>query len=224
MVDLPQHLRGTGAGTTMVSRKVLAEHQRERVVALVTPVFAKRGYEGTTVDALFAAGKVGVGNFYDLFGSKEECFLAAYDRVLAAVRSQADLAAAAREDWDERTYLGLRALIAFGLERPLEARLILIEAQSAGEEALARYNSLQAEAVVWLRRGRDAHREARSLPRGFERAAISGLAFYLQHCLLDSRVHETDELFDEVIDLVLEPIVGRRAIAGLRASLGAAVP
>jgi AcrR family transcriptional regulator len=222
MVDLPAHLRSTGAGTAKVSREVLESHQRERVVALVTPVFAKRGYEGTTVEDLFAAGKVGVGNFYELFGSKEECFGAAYDRVLEAVRSQVELAASAREDWDGRTYLGLRALIAFVLERPLEARLILVEAQSAGEAALARYNALLDEALAWLRRGRGGHREARSLPRGFERAAVSGLAFYLQQCLLDSRAHEAEELFGEVADLVLEPILGRRALARLRGSLAAA--
>jgi AcrR family transcriptional regulator len=222
MAELPEHLRATGAGTARVSRKVLEEHQRERVVALVTPVFAKRGYEGTTVEDLFAAGKVGVGNFYELFGGKEECFLAACDRVLATVRSQVDLAASAREDWDGRTYLGLRSLIAFVLDRPLEARLVLIEAQSAGETALGRYNSLLDEALAWLRRGRDAHREARTLPRGFERAAIAGLAFYLQQCLLDPHAHETEELFDEVADLVLEPILGRRALARLRGSLTAA--
>jgi AcrR family transcriptional regulator len=222
MVDLPAHLRSTGAGTEKVPREVLESHQRERVVALVTPVFAKRGYEGTTVEDLFAAGKVGVGNFYDLFGSKEECFVVAYDRVLEAVRSQIELAAAsAREDWDGRTYLGLRALIAFVLERPLEARLVLIEAPSAGEAALSRYNALLDEALAWLRRGRDGHREARSLPRGFERAAVLGLAFYLQQCLLDSRAHEAEELFGEVANLVLEPILGRRALARLRDSLAA---
>lgn len=221
MAELPEHLRATGAGTAKVSREVLESHQRERVIAAVTPVFAKRGYEGTTVEDLFAAGKVGVGNFYDLFGSKEECFLATYDRVLETARSQVDLAASARPDWDGRTFLGLRSLIGFVLERPLEARLVLVEAQSAGEAALARYNALLDEALAWLRQGRDAHREARGLPRGFERAAVSGLAFYLQQCLLDSRAHETEELFGEVADLVLEPILGRRALARLASSLAA---
>jgi AcrR family transcriptional regulator len=222
MAELPEHLRATGAGTARVSREVLEAHQRERVLALVTPVFAKRGYEGTTVEDLFAAGKVGVGNFYELFGGKEECFLAAFDRVLAQARSEVDLAASARPDWDGHTYLGLRSLIDFVLAAPLEARLVLVEAQSAGPAALARYNALLDEALAWLRRGREAHREARGLPRGFERAAISGLAFYLQQCLLDPRAHETEELFAEVADLILEPIAGRRALSRLRASLTAA--
>lgn len=218
MADLPEHLRTTRAGTAKVSRRVLERHQRERVVRLVSPVFAKRGYQGTTVDDLLAAGKVGVGNFYELFEGKEDCFAAVYERALAEGLESAALAASGREDWEGRTYLGLHGLISFGLERPLDARLVVVEAQSAGEAALARYDGLLEEAIVWLRRGRDAHREARALPPGFERAAISGLAFYLQHCLLDPRAHATEELLGEVAGLILEPIIGARALARLRAS------
>lgn len=221
MVELPEHLRSTRAGAARIPREVLESHQRERVIALVTPVFAKRGYQSTTVDDLLAAGKVGVSNFYDLFEGKEDCFLAAYDEVLAAARERIAAATSGREDWPGRTYLGLRALIDFGLEHPLEARLALIEAQSAGEEALARYNGLLDEALAWLRRGRKGHREARGLPPGFERASISGLAFYLQQCLFDPRAHETEELFGEVAGLVLEPFLGPRALARLRDSLAA---
>jgi AcrR family transcriptional regulator len=218
VAELPEHLRSAPAGTARVSRKVLEEHQRERVIALVTPVFAKRGYQGTTVDDLLAAGKVGVGNFYELFEGKEDCFVAVYERILAAAHERVALATAGHEDWDARTFLGLQALIAFGLERPLEARLILIEAQSAGDAALSRYNGLLDEAVAWLRRGRDEHREARALPPGFERASISGLAFYLQQCLLDPQAHEAEELFAEVAGLTLAPIVGARALTRLRDS------
>lgn len=218
MADLPDHLRSTHAGTAKVSRRVLEEHQRERVVRLVTPVFAKRGYQGTTVDDLLAAGKVGVGNFYELFEGKEDCFGAVYERALAEARREAELVVSGRGDWEGRTYLGLQGLIAFGLAHPLDARLVVIEAQSAGGAALARYDGLLEEAIAWLRRGRDVHREARDLPRGFERAAISGLAFYLQHCLLDPRAHATEELLGEVAGLILEPIIGARALARLRAS------
>ncbi len=62
-----------------VSREVLAEHQRARVLKLVTPIFAKRGYQGTSVDDLLAAGKVGVSNFYSLFEGKEDCFLETFE-------------------------------------------------------------------------------------------------------------------------------------------------
>ena len=86
MPELPTHLRSPRTGEGRISRDVLADHQRERVLAEATAVFAKRGYQGTSVDALLAAGKVGVTNFYSLFEGKEDCFLAALGRIVADSR------------------------------------------------------------------------------------------------------------------------------------------
>jgi AcrR family transcriptional regulator len=215
---LPEHLRSTPAGAEKVSRELLSEHQRDRVLAAATPVFAKRGYLGTTVDDVLAAGKVGVGNFYDLFEGKEDCFLACFERALAAARGEMAEAAASTSGWGARTYVGLHRLIESILAAPLEARLVLIEAQSAGPEALARYNALLDAAKDWLQAGREEFTAARGLPAGFEQAAVSGLAFYLQQCLLDSRPHRASELFGETAGLVLEPIVGAEELRRLRAA------
>jgi AcrR family transcriptional regulator len=223
MAELPDHLRSSPVGHGRVSQEVMSSHQRERVVALVTPVFAKRGYAATTVNDLLAAGKVGVGNFYELFEGKEECFAAAFERVLAEAREEVEIAAAPGADWAERSFLGLHGMISFIIARPLEARLVLLEAQSAGESALARYDELLDTAVAWLRRGRKESREADRLPQGFERASISGLTFYLQQCLLDRSSLDTEVLFGELAGLILEPIVGTPTMARLRDSLLASV-
>jgi AcrR family transcriptional regulator len=206
--DLPDHLQSTALGTQKVSREVMSEHQRERVLREVTAVFAKRGYVGATVDDLLAAGKVGVTNFYSLFEGKEDCFLTAFDRVVADARERISQATESSGEWGVRICLGLRALIEGILAEPLAARLALVEAQGAGAEALSRYNALLDEAIEWLRGGREHYPEARALPAGFEQSAVSGLAFYLQQCLIEARAHEVEELFEEAAGLVLEAIVG----------------
>jgi AcrR family transcriptional regulator len=218
MPKLPDHLKGAPTGQERVSREVLSEHQRERVLIAVTGVFAKRGYQGTTVDDLLAAGKVGVGNFYSLFEGKEDCFLAAYDRIIAGARERIALASSRGSGWAAQTYLGLGALLAALLAEPLEARLALVEAQSAGPAAISRYNGLMDEAIGWLREGRALSAAARELPASFEQASVSGLAFYLQQCLLDSRRHSLDELLAETSGLLLEPLVGGEALGRLRDS------
>jgi AcrR family transcriptional regulator len=219
MAKLPDHLRGAPAGQEPVSREVLSSHQRDRVLLAATGVFAKRGYQATTVDDVLAAGKVGVGNFYSLFEGKEDCFLACYDRVLGAARRRIDEASAAApdSDWAGRTYLGLRALLEILLAEPLEARLVLIEAQSAGPAAIGRYNALLDEAIAWLGIARERSSAARGLPAVFEQAAVSGLAYYLQQCLLDSRRHTLEELLAETAGLLLEPLIGRPELDRLRA-------
>jgi AcrR family transcriptional regulator len=201
---------------------VLESHQRERVIALVVPVFAKRGFQGATVDDLLASGKVGVGNFYELFESKEDCFLAALDHVVADARTQ--IAAAARRggDWAESAYLGLAALIELILADRFAARLVLVEAQSAGPAALARHDAILAEAVEWLAEGRARNPGAGLLP-SFEQTTVTGLAYYLQHCLLDPAEHGASELLGEISGLMLEPLVGAARMSRLRRA-GAATP
>jgi AcrR family transcriptional regulator len=222
MPELPEHLQSAPMGQGRVSREVLSEHQRERVLVSATDVFAKRGYQGTTVDDLLAAGKVGVGNFYSLFEGKEDCFLAAYDRIVTDTRARIAAATEAAPDWAAEAYLGLRALLEALLEAPLAARLALVEAQSAGATAIARYNGELDAAVEWLRAGRAEYPRAEGLPAGFEQSAVAGLAFYLQQCLLDSRPHSLEELLAETSASLLEPIVGPQSLAEMRRGLAAA--
>jgi AcrR family transcriptional regulator len=201
-------MSGAALGTEPVSRETMASHQREAVLDRVTDVFAKRGYQGTTVDDLLAAGKIGVTNFYSLFEGKEECFLAAFERIAAAARERIELAAGRGSGWAESSYLGLAELSATMLEAPLRARLVLVEAQSAGPGALGRQEELLEAAGGWLARGRKSYPAAEGLPAGYERAAVAGISFYLQQCLIDSRSHTAAELTGELAQTVLEPIVG----------------
>jgi AcrR family transcriptional regulator len=223
MVELPTHLRGAPMGAETVSRAELVVHQRDRVLSKAIPFFARRGYQGSSVDDLLAAAKVGVGNFYSLFTGKEDCFLACFDRVVEEVRRQVADATAPAEDWDARAYRGLGAVIGYLSEEPLSARIVLVEAQCAGAEATSRYSGLLDEAITWLSAGRRDHPGAKRLPVTFEQAAISGLAFYLQRCLLEIEPASPAELTAETAGLLLEPIIGRDRLARLgREPAGAA--
>lgn len=216
VASLPDHFQGAPVGRDPVSREVLSEHQRERVLVAATKVFAKRGYEGTSVDDLFAAGKVGVSNFYSLFEGKEDCFLTVFDRVVLSTRTRIAAAASGAEDWAGRTYLGLRGLLEAFVADPLAARLALVEAQSAGEKAIARYNAQMDVAIAWLQGARNLYPSAQQLPPRFEQATVLGLAFYLQQCLLDSKRHGLEELLGETAGLALEPLVGPRELERLK--------
>jgi AcrR family transcriptional regulator len=215
-------MRPAPIGGERIPREVMESHQRERVLEHATKIFAKRGYQGTTVDDLLAAGKIGVGNFYSLFEGKEDCFLAAFERAVGGARSQISAAAAGGRGWGEETWLGLRALTGAMLADPLAARLVLVEAQSAGPEALARYNALLDEAIAWVAAARAGNPVAAGLPAGFERSAVAGLAFYLQQCLLGSARPEPEALFGEAAEALLGPLLGAEELRRLGGSLAAA--
>jgi len=207
VATLPEHLQGPPSKERQVAAEVLAEHRRERVLSLVTPAFAKRGYPGISMPDLLAAGKVGAGYFYEMFDGKEDCFSAACERAIANGREAITLATSGASGWGDRAYLGLAAALGFMVSEPMQARLVLVESQSAGPGAVARYNGLMDEAIAWLGAGRRAA-DVKGLPESFEQASITGLAYYLQQCLVDSRRHTAAELFSETAGLLLEPILG----------------
>jgi AcrR family transcriptional regulator len=222
VAQLPDHLANAPVGRERLSREVLSEHQRERILGPATGVFAKRGYQQTTVDNIVVASKTSVGSFYQLFEGKEECFLAVYDRIVGAAREQIAAAILDADGWGEKAVLGLRELLEIFVSDPLAARIALIEVQSAGAAATARYNAVMDAVIAWLRGGREHYPGSANLPERFEQAAVAGFAFFLQQRLLASEPLAVGPLFDDAAQMILEPIVGTAELARLGGELASA--
>src|SRR5262245_66510979 len=102
MTRLPEHLMPASVGTERVSKEVLEDHQRRRVLDVAIDTFAKRGFQATTVDHIVAAAKVGVGTFYELFRNKQDCFMRGYERIVKSGREQITAAIPADGTWGEQ--------------------------------------------------------------------------------------------------------------------------
>lgn len=63
-------------------RQVPLEEQRERILAAATEIFATEGFDGTTSERIAELSGVGRPSVYQLFGSKNDVFIAAVDRAL----------------------------------------------------------------------------------------------------------------------------------------------
>jgi AcrR family transcriptional regulator len=221
VAQLPDHLARIPVGREQLAREELSAHQRERILGPATGVFAKRGYQETTIDNIVAAAKASVGSFYQLFDGKEECFLAVYDRILTAAKSRIAAAIADSEDWAESAYLGLREVLEIFVADPLAARIALIEVQTAGPAATAHYNAVMDAAIEWLRGGREHYRAAADLPESFEQAAVAGFAFFLHQRLLTAEMLSVGALLDDGAQLILEPLMGAPELTRLRGELAA---
>jgi AcrR family transcriptional regulator len=208
MAELPEYLSSAPVGRERLSREALAEHQRERILIAATGVFAKRGYQATTIDNIVAASKASVGSFYQLFDGKEDCFLGVYERIIANAQQRIAATVAAADGWAEQAFAGLRTLLELFATEPLAARIVLIEVQTAGPTATAHYNGLLDAATEWLRRGREHYPRAADLPPTFEQAAVAGLAFFLQQRLLASAPQAVETLLADTAQMILEPIIG----------------
>lgn len=218
MDSLPEHLLPVPVGRERLPKEVMQEHQRARVLDAAIEVFAKRGYQGTTVDHIVSAGKIGVGSFYALFGGKQECFLAAYRRIVAEGRLQIEEAIPAEAGWPDRLLVGLRVLLEMIEEQPLAARIALVEVQTAGSEALAEHTRTLDEAASLLRSGREASPFGDELPATLEFATVGGLTWFLQQRIAAGQT-DASELLPEVLEIVVEPYLGEQATAELTARI-----
>jgi AcrR family transcriptional regulator len=211
MVSLPHHLTSTPVGRDRLPRDVQAGYQRDRVLAVAVEVFAKRGYRGTTVDHIVSAARIGVGSFYALFDGKEDCFLAAYDRIVVEGRDRIAAAQPAGGGWAERTAAGLRTLLVMIAAAPFAARLALVEVQTAGATARYRHQRNLDEVAALIRIGREHSAVADELPATLEFAIVGGLTWLLQQRIADGATGDAAQLFPEMLEIVAEPYLGEAA-------------
>jgi len=120
-----------------VSAVDIASDQRARLLAAMANVVAAKGFAATTVADVVRDAGVSRSTFYELFSSKEACFLAAYnegvDDLLQAVREAVH---EAQDDWRAQLRAGIRAYLA-RLARPDHfARVYIDEIHAAGAAAL----------------------------------------------------------------------------------------
>jgi AcrR family transcriptional regulator len=218
MASLPEYLQPVPAGRKKLPREVVEEHQRERVLAAATEVFAKRGYPGTTVDHIVAAAKVGVGSFYALFDGKEDCFLRAYERIVAATWTRIAAAAPSDAPWDQQTCAALRALLEAIEADPLGARVALVEVQTAGPTALDRYEKTIDAVIPLLKRGREESPVADELPPRLEEAILGGFAWFLQQRIVVGEFENAEAHLPDALEIVVEPYLGKQAARTLLGS------
>jgi AcrR family transcriptional regulator len=220
MVSLPEHLQAKPAGRHRLSPEVRAEHQRERILDAAIGVFAERGYQGTTIDNIVAAAKVGVGSFYELFDNKPDCFVQAYERIVADARARISAAVPAEAGWPEQACAALRALLKLIEAEPVRAKVALVEVQTAGPEALTRHEETVDSVIPLLAGGRAENPALAEVPTHLEEAIVGGLAWLLQQRLAQGEFEGVEAHLPDVLEIAVVPYVGREAIASLIATTG----
>jgi AcrR family transcriptional regulator len=188
----------------------VAHHQRERLLVAVLDLVAERGYRAVTVADVVKRARTARAKFYENFGSKQDCFLAAYERELRALE---EAMAAAREtaadSFAARVDAGFEALLAYLAANPAAARACLVEAPSVGEpigDGRARVTELLAPLLA---DGREA--AAGDPPANAEQAALDGIYWLLYQALLSGEPADPRQLRPDLVEFALVPFLGAEA-------------
>ena len=137
-------------------REAVTESQRRRILQGMIEVVSERGYPETRVVDVIGVAGVSRKTFYELFTSKEDCFLATYDVLLGNLLGDTARGFESKADapWAERAAAGLGEFLKHLAEHPDEARFAIVEVLAAGPKALARRDAALRQFTGFLEAGR----------------------------------------------------------------------
>jgi AcrR family transcriptional regulator len=191
-----------------LSREQVAESQRERLLAGLAHAVATKGYKATTITEIVKAASVSSRDFYENFDSKEDCFLAAFDAVVAHLR---ELIAAAVEpvpDWPDRVVVALGTALDFFAAEPDLARLCLVEPFTASPAIATHFREVVVATIPYLQPGRAERPEAAALPESTEDSLLGGLIALTARSLLTGGDDALGQLLPDLVDFALSPYLG----------------
>ncbi len=196
------------AGRHGFSREQVAHNQRERLIAGLATAVAEHGYNAVTITHVTKEAKVSRRVFYENFEGKEECFLAAFDVVVAHVGELVGAAVEAAPDWPHQALAAAREALAFLASEPDLARLCLVESQSAGPVVAARFHTAVRELVPPLQQGRGERVGERELPPTTEESIVGALVSLAARKAAAGEAAALDDLLPDFTEFILAPYLG----------------
>lgn len=214
---MPASFQRTGGATRRLprgrhnlSRAFVASNQRERIIDALAAVCATKGYTATTVEDVIAEAGVSRRTFYDLFTSKQQCFLVAYEAVMERVLQAVELAYRSREgEWSERIAEALETLLSICAAEPELARLVMVEVLAAGRPALeCRDAALGRLAALFFGPANGGLPLAAADAELVARAVIGGLAEALSARIAAGESQRLGEAGADLLYCMLVPYLG----------------
>ncbi len=203
-----------------MKREEVACNQRARLYGGMIEAVSQRGYQATTVAHVIGLAGVSRRAFYEQFDSKEACFLATYDIVVARAKKRVIDAWEEERGWANRVHAAAKTLLDDVAECPKGPRLVLVDALGIGPKVRER---MQLAGFAFERLVATAFRAAPAggeLPPLASRAIVAGVRHVVFTRMLDQRERELYTLTDEVLDW----IESYRSPAASRLSAGLAPP
>jgi AcrR family transcriptional regulator len=180
-----------GRGTP---RDVARRNQRERLLAAMVAVTAKKPYAETSVADLVELSGVSSRSFYEHFADKEDCFLATLDEILNLTQRLAEAALVGERDGQPKIEAAVEALVTMSIQQPAAAKLVAVTAFCAGPAPRERIKEGVKDLAGLLQRGLDDIPEWEGTPAEFTQAIFGGVGLVLYRRLAWDRVDQLEEV------------------------------
>jgi AcrR family transcriptional regulator len=134
--DSRERYRPLPTGMHGLDPEVVKRDQRERLRNAMVELIAAKGYRAVRIIDLARLARVSQPTFYSLFGDKEELFVSAYDEIAERVARTAITAYSAKEAGNDRLLAAMRAFADLAAAEPDAVSLLVLGAFGAGAKAL----------------------------------------------------------------------------------------
>lgn len=178
---------------------------RQRIFDAMIEAVATRGYERTTITRILQSARVDESVFTEHFRDKHDCFMHALDDLIGRVELAALEQFRQAAPWPERVRLALQSLLRALARRPDGARVVLIEALSAGPDARERQRSALSLFTDLVEEGRSQAPSTDHLPEQTSEAIVGGIASILHRRVLEGDIAELPAIHKDLTYFTLLP-------------------
>lgn len=185
------------------SPREVAANQRRRLLGAMVAGVAEKGYEATGVADLSEISGVSPRSFYQLFASKQECFLATLEEVIALFVGRT-LEAVPAPTWQEEARARVVAFASAVAEQPASARLFLVEAYAAGREPAALVDAAIGNLERQTRERLIEVGFPETMPQEMTVAAVAAVVGGVRNRLLQGQVGRLPEYAGELASFLLD--------------------
>jgi len=208
-------------GPSRLSPEEVARHQRERLELAMVEAVARHGFAGTTLRELVALAGVSKSTFYEHFESKEECFLATYDRLIGRWATAIREAYDAPAEPQAKQRAAVAQLMTMVIEEPDVASFVSVDSLTIGGVAVSHRERAWDTFEQMARAASGAEGDAGA--GTVARAVIAGFGGVVYRRLRSGRIDELPGLVDPLLEWALS--YGRPDTeAMIRAAAAARVP
>jgi AcrR family transcriptional regulator/DNA-binding MarR family transcriptional regulator len=189
----------------------MAGIQRARLVAAMAETACERGVANVTVAHVVARSGVSRRTFYEIFGDREDCCLAAFDEAVARVSRRVLDAYDTHAKWVEKIRASLLALLLFLDEEPYMGRLAIVESLGAGPVALKRRELILARIVAVVDDGRREAKPGSDSPPLMAEGVVGAVFSVIHGRMLEDGRRPFADLLNPLMAMIVLPFLGDRA-------------
>lgn len=187
------------------------EIQRARLIGAMVDVCAERGAGNVSVAHVVERAGVSRRTFYELFGDREDCFLAAFEDAIGRASRYVLQEYDPEARWLERVRASLVGLLRFlDIERPM-GKLLIVGSLGAGHRAHERRQRGIAQIISLVDEGREDCKGGGELPPLTAEGIVGGVLSVLHARLIGDRAEGLIELTGPLTSMIVSPYLGPAA-------------